>query len=89
MQAVKILFLITAALIIILHFGSSVFKKKIAEIFTYVNLGLHIALVFELLALKVSFEFMALSFMLSLLIYLSFAFLFYKIRRREEQTDDL
>lgn len=84
MLFLKILFVITSLVIAALHIGSAFFRKKIAEILTYVNLGLHIALVFELLALKVSIEFMALSFMISLLLYLSSSFVSYKIRKEEE-----
>ena len=89
MQAVKILFIITLFAVAFLHVGSSALKKKTAEILTYVNLGLHIAMIFELLALKVSFEFMALVFMLSLLIYLSSSLLFYKIRKGRIEKNDL
>ena len=89
MTFAKVLFVITALLIIALHMGSSALKKKVAEILTYVNIGLHIALIFELMALKVSFEFMALSFMLSLLVYLSSSLVFYCVRRKEDGADDL
>ena len=89
MTLAKVLFVITALFIIALHIGSSALKKKVAEILTYVNIGLHIALIFELMALKVSFEFMALSYMLSLLVYLSSSLIFYYLRRKEDRADDL
>ena len=89
MQAVKILFVLTSLIIVSLHISAFIFKKKTAEILIYVNIGLHIALVFELMALKVSFEFMALTFMLSLLVYLSSAFVSYKLKMREDGEDDV
>jgi hypothetical protein len=54
-------------------------KKKIAEILIFVNLGLHTVFVFILLWLKASIEFFALSFMISLLIYLLFSLVRYKV----------
>ena len=61
MQTARILIIIVASLIISLHIGCALSKKKIAEILSYVNLGLHIVLLFLLMTLKVSFEFMALT----------------------------
>lgn len=87
MKTFKVLAFIIAALIALFHIGSVAFKKKIAEILTYVNLGLHIAEFFVLMALEVSFEFCALFFMISLFIYLLSAFVFYKIKGKEEQND--
>ena len=89
MQILRILFVITVALIISLHISTSVYKKKIAEILTYANLGLHIVLIFELMALDVAFEFMALVFMLSLLAYLLSSFIAYKIKAERKDSDDL
>lgn len=89
MTVVKILFIITALIIILLHTGTALFKKKIAEILGYVNLCFHIALLFELMALEVTFEFMALSFMLSLLVYLLLSLSLAKIRARRQETDDV
>ena len=88
MAAVKALFVITALIIIALHAGTAFFKKKLVEALGYVNLSLHIALIIELMALEVSFEFAALCFMLTLLVYLFFSFISYKIRiRRQEKRD--
>ncbi|MBR5140545.1 MAG: hypothetical protein IKV16_05765 [Clostridia bacterium] len=83
----NIAFIITAIIICALHICSHLCMHKIANILTYVNLGLHILLVFELLLLEVSFEFMALSFMLSLFVYtLSYA-LIAKFRERRDARD--
>ena len=89
MTVVKILFVITALIIILLHTGTALFKKKIAAILSYVNLCLHIAMLFELMALETTFEFMALSFMLSLLIYLFLSLALSKIKGRRQETDDV
>jgi len=87
--AVRILFVITAALIMLMHAGTALFKKKIAEILGYVNLCLHIVLLFERMALEATFEFMALSFMLSLLVYLLLSIALPKIRGRRKEADDV
>ena len=87
MKTFKILAFIIAALITLFHIGSVAFKKKIAGILTYVNLGLHIAEFFVLMALEVSFEFCALFFMISLFIYLFSAFVSCKIKGKDEQND--
>ena len=89
MAGLTVLFIITALLATALHIGSVVLKKKTAEILTYVNLGLHIALIFELMALKASFELMTLVFMISLFVYLAASFISYKIRRKEKTEDDV
>lgn len=89
MQGFKIAFIIIAALIMLLHIGSVIFKKRIAQILTYVNLGLHIPFIITLMALETSFEFMALSFMLSLLVYLSLSFVNYKVRIRRDERGDV
>ena len=81
-MAIKVLFLITALLICALHVLSVVIKKKIRDIFVYANLALHIALTFELMAMKTSFEFFALCFMISLLVYLFSFTVSVKIRER-------
>ena len=81
-MVLKIAFAVTALLIAALHIGSVSLKKSVGEILVYVNLGVHIALVFELMALNVSFEFMALSFTVSLFIYLLSFFAVKKIRER-------
>lgn len=83
----SIAFLITAVIICALHICSHLFRRKIANILTYVNLGLHILLVFELLLLETSFEFMALSFMCSLFIYTFSYALTSKIRERRGERD--
>ena len=83
MQVVKILFLIVAALMLSLHISTAVFRKKIAEILGYVNLGLHIVMFFLLMLLEVSLEFLALVFMMSLLVYLLSSFVSYKLIRKE------
>ena len=75
----EILFIVCASLIALLHVLSVFFKKKIAETLIFVNLGLHTAFVFVLIWLKVSIEFFALCFMISLLIYLLFSLLRYKL----------
>ena len=87
MKAVKILAFALAAIIAILHIGSASLKKKIAEILTYVNLGLHIIEFFMLMALEVSFEFCALFFMMSLFTYLLSALVSNKIKRKGEKND--
>lgn len=89
MTVVKILFVTTALVIILLHAGTALFKKKTAKILGYVNLCLHIAMLFELMALEATFEFMALSFMLSLLVYLFLSLAISKIKRRRQETDDV
>lgn len=73
------LFIVCASLIALLHLLSVFLKKKIAEILIFVNLGLHTVFVFILLWLKASIEFFALSFMISLLIYLLFSLVRYKV----------
>ena len=83
----NIAFLITAVIICALHISSHLFRIKIANILTYVNLGLHILLVFELLLLETSFEFMALSFMLSLFVYTFSYALTVKIKERRGERD--
>ena len=85
----KIAFVIASAIIALFHIGSVVFEKKLSQILSYVNLALHIVLLFILMALEVSFEFMALCFMVSLLIYLFSSYLSYKIQRRRVKRDDL
>ena len=82
-MTVKILFLIVASLIPAIHIFAAVFKKNIAEILTYVNLGLHIVMFFLLMMLKVSIEFLALVFMISLLVHLVSALISYKLRKKE------
>ena len=89
MLTARILLIIVAALIISLHIGCALFEKKIAEILSYVNLGLHIALLFMLMVLKVSFEFMALTYMASLFIYLLPAFIKHKRMKRGGAEDDV
>lgn len=89
MQVLKVLFIITALLIISIHISTSIFKRKVAETLSYVNLGLHILLVFGLMALDVAFEYMALVFMLSLLVYLLSSFVVYKVKVERKHSDDL
>ena len=83
MQAVRISFLVVAALVFSLHVSTAFFRKKIAEILGYVNLGLHIAMFCILMLLEVSLEFLALVFMMSLLVYLLSSFVSYKLIRKE------
>ena len=82
-MTVKILFLIVASLILTIHILAAVFKKSIAGILIYVNLGLHIVMFFLLMMLKVSIEFLALVFMISLLVHLVSALISYKLRKKE------
>jgi hypothetical protein len=85
----EILFITASILIVIMHFASVIAKKKIAEIFIYVNLALHTVLVFSLMWLKVAIEFFALCFMTSLLIYLFLSLIFYKLSKRRRGKDDV
>ena len=79
----KILFLIAASLILVIHICTSILKENIAKILSYVNLGLHIVIFFLLMLLKVSLEFLALVFMISLLVHLVAALISYKLREKE------
>ena len=85
MPGFKIAFILIACAIITLHVIGALVSKKIGEVLGYVNIGLHLLLIFVLMALKTSFEFMALSFMVSLLIYLLPAFISYKVKKRREE----
>ena len=79
----KILFLIAASLILVIHICTAILKENIAKILIYVNLGLHIVVFFLLMLLKVSLEFLALVFMISLLVHLVAALISYKLREKE------
>ena len=89
MQAVKILFLVVAMLMVSLHISTAIFRKKVAEILGYVNLGLYISMFFIVMLLEVSLEFLALVFMMSLLVYLLSSFVSYKLIRKERDNDDV
>ena len=80
METVLILLIITAILEVLLHIASVFFVGKKAAIASYVNIGLHIAMFFELMAYRVKIEVLALAFLLSLLVYLSISFFFHKKR---------
>ena len=87
MQVLKILCFITAAIIALFHFGSSFSKGKTAKMLAYTNLCLHLMLFFELMALKVSLELLALAFMISLFLKLLFSFAFYKLRVKGDEGE--
>lgn len=87
--AINIASILTVILICYLHVFSVLLKRKIREVLVFVNLGLHILLTFELMAMQVSFEFLALSFMVSLFVYLFSFFVITKIRMRRGEKNDL
>ena len=80
MPGFKIAFILIACAIITLHVIGALVSKKIGEVLGYVNIGLHIAMFFELMAYRVKIEVLALAFILSLLVYLSISFFFHKKR---------
>ena len=86
MQAVKVIAFITALVIVAFHIGSSFAKEKIAKIFSYANLALHLVLFFELMALKASLELLALCFMISLFLKLLSSFVSYKTRGKGDDV---
>ena len=87
MQALKIIFILTAIVILVLHILAAILSKKAKTVLSYVNMCLHIAMFFELMAQRASIELLALSFMVSLLVSLSVSLLCGKIKERRGGGD--
>lgn len=75
--------------IALLHSASAFLKRRIAKILSYVNISLHIPLVFLFLFSDVSLQTVALCFMSDLLLYLIVNLLALRIECRREGTDDI
>lgn len=87
MQALKIIFILTAIAILALHILTAIFDKKARTVLYYVNICLHIAMFFELMAQRASIELLALSFMVSLIVSLLFSLICEKIKERRGGGD--
>ena len=71
------------AVIIALHVLSAVFSDKRSAVLNFINIALHIALVFALLLAGAELELVALAFMVSLLVYVLVFWI--KLKRGESE----
>ena len=73
-----VLSIILSVNIVALHVLSVIFSDKISKIINFVNIALHILLIFAMLPAGAALELVALVFMFSLLVYV----IAYAVRRR-------
>ena len=71
------------AVIIALHVLSAVFSDKRSAVLNFINIALHIVLVFALLLAGAELELVALAFMVSLLVYV----LVFWIKRKRGESE--
>ena len=72
--------------ILVLHLFNFILPGIYAKILGYVNVALHIALVFPFLFGNVEVKDAALAYMISAFLYILFAFIFYRLRRRRDDV---
>ena len=71
-------------IICVIHILSAIANGRIVKILKYVNIGLHILLVFPLIWLGVQMDEALLIYMISALIYIVFALIEYKINEAKK-----
>ena len=74
------LVLLALAVLIALHIVSHFVSEKLSKILTFVNIGLHVALLFLLMYKGFTIEEAVLAYMISLFAYTLTAYLTYKLR---------
>lgn len=78
-----VLSIILSVIIVALHVLSAIFSDKRSTIVNFVNIALHIALVFTMLLAGAALELLALAFMISLLVYVAAYKVRHSINRKE------
>ena len=78
--------LIILTVICVLHFTVFVLPDLYSKIVGFVNIGLHISILFPLIFLDTKIQDVTLAYMISLFAYVLFALIFYKLRRRSDDV---
>ena len=77
---------IILSVICVLHFVGFVLSGIYGKIAVFVNIALHISLLFPLLILGAKMQDVTLAYMISVFVYVLFALIFYKVRRKEDDV---
>ena len=83
------LVLVALCVMLTIHIATCFTPKLVSKILTYVNMTLHIALIYPLMYFQFDIDEAVLVYMISVFVFVGSRFAFSNIVKRREHTDDI